>query len=62
MHLPRFLASVETFCRYSGNVKQLWAELSDEKDEATYKDLDHEGFELLQALTSLIEDAAYITH
>lgn len=51
----QFVMAIERTGGYSGSVKQLWEEISGDKDEFTFQDLDPEGFEILQAFgTSLL--------
>ncbi|CAK9070853.1 unnamed protein product [Durusdinium trenchii] len=48
MSFMQFVMAIDRTGGYSGSVKQLWAEISGERDEATFQDLDPDGFELLQ--------------
>lgn len=56
MSFMQFVMAIDRTGGYSGSVKQLWAEFSNEKDEVTYQDLDPDGFELLQAFGVWIID------
>lgn len=56
MSFMQFVMAIDRTGGYSGSVKQLWAEISGERDEATFQDLDPDGFELLQAFGMWIVD------
>lgn len=56
MSFMQFVMAIDRCGGYPGSVKQLWAEISQEKDEVTFQDLDPDGFELLQAFGGWIID------